>query len=74
MNLEPVDLAHAAELALQAAPAPAHKSVRLDIPEPVWALADQDRLEQVLVNLLTNAYRYGGSTVSVNARNARMGR
>ena len=32
-------------------------------PSPLWAVADPDRLEQVLVNLLTNAYRYGGSTI-----------
>ncbi len=70
VNLEPVDLARAAEVALEGAPAPARKSVRLDVPDPVWALADHDRLEQVLVNLLTNAYRYGGSTVSISARDA----
>ena len=44
-----------------APPSPPDKSVELDIPESVWALADPGRLEQVLVNLLTNAYRYGGS-------------
>ena len=75
VSLEPVDLARAAERALESAPSPPDKSVELDVPEPVWALADQDRLEQVLVNLLTNAYRYGGSTVRVEARDdARTGR
>ena len=73
VSLEPVDLARAAEGALESAPTPPHKSVELHIPEPVWALADQDRLEQVLVNLLTNAYRYGGSTVSIGARDASHG-
>lgn len=68
VSLEPVDLARAAVAALESAPTPAQKSVELDIPEPVWALADEGRLEQVLVNLLTNAYRYGGSTVSVTVR------
>ena len=42
-------------------PAPPDKSVELDVPETLWVLADPGRLEQILVNLLTNAYRYGGS-------------
>jgi signal transduction histidine kinase len=70
VSLEPVDLAHAAQRALEAVPSPAHKSVELDIPEPVRALADLIRLEQVLVNLLTNAYRYGGTSIRVKARSA----
>ena len=61
VSLEPVNLAGSAERALDGAPSPPGKSVELAIPDSLWALADPGRLEQILVNLLTNAYRYGGS-------------
>jgi signal transduction histidine kinase len=67
VSLERVDLARAAERALDGAPAPPDRSVELAIPESLSALADPGRLEQILINLLTNAYRYGGSNVSVGA-------
>lgn len=68
VSLEPVNLAGAAQRALDDAPLPPDKSVELNIPEPLWAVADPSRLEQILVNLLTNAYRYGGSTIRLEAR------
>jgi signal transduction histidine kinase len=68
VSLERVDLAHSVERALDGAPAPPGRSVELAIPESLSALADPGRLEQILINLLTNAYRYGGSTISVGAR------
>jgi signal transduction histidine kinase len=68
ISLEPVELAGAAQSALDHAPSPPDKSVELTIPEPLWALGDPGRLEQILVNLLTNAYRYGGSTIRLEAR------
>ena len=67
VSLEPVDLAIAAERALDDTPPPPGKSVELDIPHSLWAVADPERLEQVLVNLLTNAYSYGGSTIRLEA-------
>jgi signal transduction histidine kinase len=67
VGLEPVDLAGSADRALEGAPAPSGKSVVLAIPDSMRALADPGRLEQILVNLLTNAYRHGGSTISVEA-------
>jgi signal transduction histidine kinase len=67
VNLEPVNLAGSAERALDGAPSPPDKSVELAIPESLWALADPSRLDQILVNLLTNAYRYGGSAISLEA-------
>ncbi len=48
------------------------KSVTLDRPDrPVIAMADRARLRQIVRNLLTNAFRYGGSQVSlaVSAKN-----
>jgi signal transduction histidine kinase len=68
VDLEPVNLARSAERALDGAPSPPDKSVELTIPESLCALADPSRLDQILVNLLTNAYRYGGSTISLEAR------
>jgi signal transduction histidine kinase len=68
LTLEPVNLAGTAERAVDDAPPPPDKSVELNIPESLWALADPSRLEQVLVNLLTNAYRYGGSSICLEAR------
>ena len=73
LSLEPVHLAGTAERALDAAHSPPDKSVELHIPVSLWALADQSRLEQVLVNLLTNAYRYGGSRIRLEARGTRAG-
>ena len=67
VNLEPVNLAGSAARALDGAPAPPDKSVELRIPESLCVLADPGRLDQILVNLLTNAYRYGGSAISVEA-------
>jgi signal transduction histidine kinase len=43
------------------------------VPESLSVLADPGRLEQILINLLTNAYRYGGSTISVEARSTSEG-
>jgi len=68
VRLETVNLATTADRALEGAPAPPDKSVELNVPESLWAVADPSRLEQVLVNLLTNAYRHGGSTIRLDAR------
>jgi signal transduction histidine kinase len=68
VSLEPVNLASSAERALDGAPSPPGKSVEVEVPESLCALADPDRLEQILVNLLSNAYRYGGSVISLEAR------
>ena len=73
VTLEPVNLAGTAQRALDNAPSPPGKSVELIIPELLSAAADPNRLEQVLVNLLTNAYRYGGSTVRLEAHGTRDG-
>ncbi|MBA3736448.1 MAG: hybrid sensor histidine kinase/response regulator [Actinobacteria bacterium] len=66
--LEPVDLAAAGRRTLDDVPAPPGRSVELALPEDVWVVADPGRLEQVLVNLLTNAYRHGGPNVRLGAR------
>ena len=70
---EPLCLASVAERALDGVPAPPGKSVAVDVPETVRVLADPSRLEQILVNLLTNAYRYGGRVIRLEARGAPAG-
>jgi signal transduction histidine kinase len=73
-NLElsehPVDTRHEmAGAAMLCGPLAAEKSLTLTVEaghEPVWALADQRRLKQVLLNLISNAINYnrpGGSIV-----------
>ncbi len=39
----------------------AGSTVELAVPEPVYGNWDEYRVEQIIVNLLTNALRYGGS-------------
>jgi signal transduction histidine kinase len=66
-SLASVNLLSAARLALDVAPAPDGTAVELTIPPDVRVVADSARLEQVLVNLLTNAYRHGGRAIRVEA-------
>jgi signal transduction histidine kinase len=70
LERRPVRVAWIARRALDAAPPPSGASVRLAVPEELSVVADGLRLEQVLVNLLTNAWRYGGSAVTLEARAA----
>lgn len=65
--LRPVQLAGAARRSLEDAPPPAGHEVELVLPDDLWVAADPLRLEQVLVNLLTNAYRYGGRHIRLEA-------
>jgi signal transduction histidine kinase len=67
VDLSAVDLAAAVTLALEDAPSPPTTVVELAVPSDLWVVADPGRLEQVLVNLLTNAYRYGGPAVRIEA-------
>ncbi|MEV4350602.1 ATP-binding protein [Actinoplanes sp. NPDC049596] len=52
------ELAAAAVTAHRARAAEAGVTLELDAPDEVWVEADQDRLRQVLGNLLSNAIRY----------------
>ena len=64
---EPVDVAETVERALEDAPPPDGKDVDVDVEPGLKALADSLRLQEILHNLLTNAYRYGGRHVRVEA-------
>lgn len=71
LTLQPVDLAVAVEKALAFAAPPPEKRLSVRIPAGLSVVADAGGLERVLVNLLTNAYRYGGPNVLVEARHTR---
>jgi len=71
LNMEPVELSDAVERAQSLARPPAGKHLTVMIPAGLSVVADPGGLERVLVNLLTNAYRYGGPNVLVEARHAR---
>jgi signal transduction histidine kinase len=45
---------------------PEDVSVQVELSDDLEAAADPERVEQVLVNLLSNAYLYGGSNVTVS--------
>ena len=67
IELDRVSLAEAVQRSLDSAPAPEGTRVRTQVPADLEVVADVSRLEQVVTNLLTNAYRYGGPTVRVHA-------
>jgi protein-histidine pros-kinase len=66
VELVPVDLRRAMDRVLEGAPPPEGKTVNSEL-EHVVVLADQLRLDRLLTNLLTNAYRYGGDQIHVCA-------
>jgi signal transduction histidine kinase len=68
ITMEQVPLATVVRRAQEAVALPVGKEVEILVPEPLSALADPARLEQVITNLLSNAYRYGGRHVRVEAR------
>jgi signal transduction histidine kinase len=45
-----------------------NRCIRLDVPEPVSCVADPERLRQAVSNLVDNALRHGGGTVTLCAR------
>jgi protein-histidine pros-kinase len=61
-----VDAAVAARRALDAAPPPGSTAVTISVPEGLSIWVDPVRFDQVLTNLLTNAYRYGGPNVTIS--------
>lgn len=65
-----VDAAVAAHRALGAAPPPSGTVVTISVPDGLSVRVDPVRFEQVLTNLLTNAYRYGGPQVSISGSRA----
>jgi PAS domain S-box-containing protein len=52
---------------LESTPPPDGKRVTAMVPRDLTVRADPGRLEQVVTNLLVNAYRYGGTTIQIDA-------
>lgn len=63
-----VDVRDVVDAALETTPAPNGKTIRADIENGVTVCGDKHRLLQVVSNLLTNAYRYGGNNIEVTAQ------
>jgi CheY-like chemotaxis protein len=68
VTLDSLELLPAIEAALGAAPPPDGVRVEVAVPVGIAVLANAPGLERILVNLLTNAFRYGGPNVRVEAR------
>ena len=64
-TLEAVDVAGAVRRALDSAPPPPGTKMDIAVPEGLTVRVDAVRIEQVVTNLLTNAYRYGGPEVRI---------
>jgi PAS domain S-box-containing protein len=64
---EPVDVARLCRTIVEEIPPPDGKRVDVRADGDAVALVDPARLAQVLSNLLTNAYRYGGPNIALAA-------
>jgi PAS domain S-box-containing protein len=60
---QPVALADVTSRALEVAPPPDGSVVDVRVPASATGLADPEPLERAMINLLTNAYKYGGPQV-----------
>ena len=68
LDLEPVDLreiATVAAAAIQPLVTARRQHLVLDLPEPLRLIGDRRRLEQVLLNLLSNAQRHTGNAATI---------
>jgi PAS domain S-box-containing protein len=68
LTIERLDVARAVERALATCPAPPGRTVTNHVPVGTFVLADELSLEQILTNLVANAYQYGGDDVHIDAR------
>jgi PAS domain S-box-containing protein len=60
---EPVHIAQVSREIVEATPPPHGVSVDVKIPDDLVGVTDPQRFDQVVSNLLTNAYRYGGPEI-----------
>jgi signal transduction histidine kinase len=75
LDVEPVDLveiASAAAAAIQPLMTARGQHLQLDLPAPLRLMGDRRRLEQILLNLLSNAQRHtaNGSTIRITGASA----
>ena len=66
VDIEPVPIDALAREVVASTPPPDGRRVDVDVADTPVALADRHRLDQVVTNLLTNAYRYGGPNISLS--------
>jgi PAS domain S-box-containing protein len=66
----PVTLVELVEQVIESAPPPDGKSVDVKIEDGAVALVDRRSLDQIVTNLITNAYKYGGPHVSIQGERA----
>ena len=67
MRIQPIVLAETVEQSVANALPPGGRPVRVAVGSELQVLADSARLDQVLTNLLANAFRHGGPNVAVEA-------
>jgi PAS domain S-box-containing protein len=67
LEMTPLPLDEVLKDVVESNPAPEDKSVTIESPEDLLVLADRLRLDQIVTNLLTNAYRYGGRSIALQA-------
>jgi len=65
MEIEPLALAAAVADVLTITPIPASVALYREVGDDAVVLADEVRVQEIVVNLLTNAFRYGGPRVRV---------
>lgn len=70
IGLGPIELADVAAKAVESNPAPEGVAVANGVPEGLTARGDEGRLDQVVTNLLVNAFRYGGPNVTLSGRSS----
>ena len=63
-----VDVKDVVDAALETTPPPDDTTILTDVDPGVTVCADKHRLLQVVSNLLTNAYRYGGKNIEITAK------
>ncbi len=71
LDVEPVDLcdiAMSAAAAIQPLMTARGQHLQVDLPAPLRLLGDRRRLEQVLLNLLSNAHRHTGTGATISIR------
>lgn len=66
VQLEPLAIAPVIARVVEGAPPPPPKMVTVDVAEDLIVLSGPVYLERLLTNLLTNAYRYGGPTITIS--------
>ena len=64
----PTSLSAAVKQAIDGVPSSAEHTLTVDVPSDLTVMADPLRLEQVITNLVSNAFKYGGPNVQIEAR------